>query len=205
MEGLPSSVELGFELILGQLSEVLVLLLPNGFGSRSTFQSFQWETVVCLYVIIPFLVGLVFTLRLLRSVRSRLYLRCEKQLAKTLAAQIEEKGQLIEKIYAAQKENEEMETSLEKARLERESLNIPSLTVTYREMMRINLMLMEEVNSLAQELERESCSLNKKRRWWRCSSSWKMRTTTSQGVFPKHPGGQAPSLDGPFPKSEPGE
>lgn len=155
MEGLPSSVELGFELILGQLSEVLVLLLPNGFGSWSTFQSFQWETVVCLYVIIPFLVGLVFTLRLLRSVRSRLYLRCEKQLAKTLAAQIEEKGQLIEKIYAAQKENEEMETSLEKARLERESLNIPSLTVTYREMMRINLMLMEEVNSLAQELEKE--------------------------------------------------
>lgn len=62
MEGLPSSVELGFELILGQLSEMLVLLLPNGFGSWSTFQSFQWETVVCLYVIIPFLVGLVFTL-----------------------------------------------------------------------------------------------------------------------------------------------
>lgn len=208
MEGLPSSVELGFELILGQLSEVLVLLLPNGFGSRSTFQSFQWETVVCLYVIIPFLVGLVFTLRLLRSVRSRLYLRREKQFSKTLAAQIEEKGQLIEKIYAAQKENEEMETSLEKARLERESLNIPSLTVTYREMMRINLMLMEEVNSLAQELEKERVKQSKQEEEMVEMLKFLeevMRTTTSQGVFPKHPGGQAPSLDGPFPKSEPGE
>ena len=62
MEGLPSSVELGFGMILGQLSEVLVLLLPNGFDSWFTFWSLQRETVVCWAVISPFLVGLFFTL-----------------------------------------------------------------------------------------------------------------------------------------------
>ena len=58
MEGMLSSVELGFGLILGQLSEVLVLLLPNGFSSWFTFQSLQWETVLCLSVVISFLVVL---------------------------------------------------------------------------------------------------------------------------------------------------
>ena len=211
MEGLPSSVELGFGLILMQLSEVLVLLLPSGFGSWFTFQSLQWETVVCLHVISPFLVGLVFALRLLQSVRSRLYLRREKQLIKTLVAQIEDKGQLIDKIYAAQKENAEVDTSLKNARLETESLNIPSLTNTYRDMIRINLMLMEELNSLAQELEKERVmQFKQEQEMVEMFKELKfleevMRTTTSHGAFPKHPRGQEPSLDGPFPKSEPGE
>ena len=161
MEGLPSSVELSFGLILGQLSEVLVLLLPNGFGSWFTTQSLQWETVVCWAVISPFLVGLFFTLWLLQSVQSQFYLRWKKQLAKTLAAHIEEKGQPTDKICAAQKDNAEMETSLEKAKLETESLNIPSLTDTYREMLKFNLILMEELSSLAQELDKERVKLSK--------------------------------------------
>lgn len=53
MEWLLTSVELGFELILGKLCEVLVLLLPNGFSSWSTFQSLQRETMVCLYISSP--------------------------------------------------------------------------------------------------------------------------------------------------------
>jgi len=48
--------------------------------------------------------GLLFMLRLIQSVRSRLYVRREKQLAKTLAAQIAEKCQLIDKLCAAKKE-----------------------------------------------------------------------------------------------------
>ena len=101
MEGLPSSVELSFGLILGQLSEVLVWLLSKGFSSWFTFQSLQWQTVVCLPIVFSFFVGLLFTLRLLRSVQSRLYLRHEKQLVRTLGMQIEEIGQLIDNIYAA--------------------------------------------------------------------------------------------------------
>ena len=158
-----SSVAPGFGLILGQLSEVLVWLLSKGFSSWFTFQSLQWQTVVCLPIVFSFFVGLLFTLRLLRSVQSRLYVRLEKQLAKALAAQIEEKCRLIDKIYAAEKENAEMETSLKKASLERESLNIPGLTETFREMLRINVILMEELNSLARELEKERVEPSKQK------------------------------------------
>lgn len=156
-------MELGFGLILGQLSEVLVWLLSKGFSSWFTFQSLQWQTVVCLPIVFSFFVGLLFTLRLLRSVQSRLYVRLEQQLAKALAAQIEEKCRLIDKIYAAEKENAEMETSLKKASLERESLNIPGLTETFREMLRINVILMEELNSLARELEKERIEPSKQK------------------------------------------
>ena len=88
-------------------------------------------------------------------------MRFKKQLTKALAAQIEEKCQLVDKICAAQKENAEMATSLENARLETESLNIPNLTDTYKEMRRINLILMEELSSLAQELDKERVKLSK--------------------------------------------
>ena len=62
MEGMLSSVEPGFGLILGQLSEVLVWLLSKGFSSWFTFQSLQWQTVVCLSIVFSVLVGLFFTL-----------------------------------------------------------------------------------------------------------------------------------------------
>ena len=66
MEGLSSSVELGFGQILGKLSEVVVLLLPSGQSSQFTFQSFPWETVVCL----PVISLLVVSYLLVQSVRS---------------------------------------------------------------------------------------------------------------------------------------
>lgn len=209
MEGLPSSVELGFGLILGKLREVLVLLLPSGFGSWFTIQNLQWETVACRSVIIPFVVGLFFTLRLLQSVRSRLYLRREQRLAKALAAQIDEKCQLIDKIHAAQKEHAEVEASLENARLETESLNVPGLTNTHREMLRINLILMEELDSLAQDLESER--VKQTRQEQEMVEMFKelqaleevLRTTTLQGAFPNQEH-QAPRPDGPFPSSGPG-
>ena len=99
-----------------------MLLLPSGQSSQFTFQSLQWETAVYLPVI-SLLVGLLFTFRLVQSVRSRLYVRHKKQLAETLAAQIDEKCQLIDKYCAAKNEYAEMETSLENARLETESIN----------------------------------------------------------------------------------
>ena len=160
MEGLPSSMELGFGQILGKLSEVVMLLLPKGQSSQFTFQSLLWETVVYLPVI-SLLVGLLFTFRLVQSVRSRLYVRHEKQLAETLAAQIDKKCQLTDKYRAAKNEYAEMETSLENARLESESINENwgrwtwfwgrNSTVWFKNWSK-----------------RDSCSLNKKRRWRRC-------------------------------------
>nr|CAI9693591.1 unnamed protein product [Rangifer tarandus platyrhynchus] len=150
MEGLPSSMKP----ILGKLSEMVMLLLPNGQSSQFTFQSLQWETVVYLPVI-SLLVGLLFTFRLVQSVKSRLFVRHEKQLAETLAAQIDEKCQLTDKYHAAKNEYAEMETSLENARLESESINVLGLTETYRKLRRVNMMMRQELNSLVQELMKE--------------------------------------------------
>ncbi|KAB0381400.1 hypothetical protein FD755_009184 [Muntiacus reevesi] len=119
---------------------MVMLLLPNRQSSQFTFQSLQWETVVYLPVI-----SLLF-------VRSQLHVRHEKQLTETLAAKIDEKCQLTDKYHAAKNEYAEMETPLENARLESESINVLSLTDTYRKLRSVNLILRQELNSLVQEL-----------------------------------------------------
>ncbi|XP_074230552.1 uncharacterized protein LOC141579233 [Camelus bactrianus] len=50
MEGLLSSMELGFGLILREVSAVLVVLLRDGLCSQFMFQSLQWEAVLSLPV-----------------------------------------------------------------------------------------------------------------------------------------------------------
>ena len=182
MEGLPSSVELGFGRILGKLSEVVMLLLPSGQSSQFTFQSLQWETAVYLPVV-SLLVGLLFTFRLVQSVRSRLYVKHKKQLAETLAAQIDEKCQLIDKYCAAKNEYAEMETSLENARLESESINIPSLTDTYRKLRRVNLILRQEINSVVQKLIKERFMQMEEVLKVFKSLEEVMRISISQGLF----------------------
>ena len=176
-----------FGLILGKLSEMVMLLLPNGQSSQFTFQSLQWETVVYLPVI-SLLVGLLFTFRLFQFVRSRLYVRHEKQLSQTLAAQIDEKCQLNDKYHAAKIEYAEMETSLENARLESESINVLGLTDTYRKLRSVNLILSQELNSLVQELIKERFMQPKQEEMEEMLKVLKslkevMRTSRSQGLF----------------------
>ena len=174
-------------LILGKLSEMVMLLLPNGQSSQFTFQSLQWETVVYLPVI-SLLVGLLFTFRLFQFVRSRLYVRHEKQLSQTLAAQIDEKCQLYDKYHAAKIEYAEMETSLENARLESESISVLGLTDTYRKLRSVNLILSQELNSLVQELIKERFMQPKQEEMEEMLKVLKslkevMRTSRSQGLF----------------------
>ena len=177
-----------FGLILGKLSEMVMLLLPNGQSSQFTFQSLQWETVVYLPVV-SLLVGFLFTFRLVQSVRSRLNVRHEKQLAKTLAAQIDEKCKLIDKYCAAKNEYAEMETSLENAKLESESINVFSLADGYRKLRRVNLILRQELNSLVQELIKERLMQSKQEEEMEemlkilKSLEVVMRTTRAQGLF----------------------
>ena len=84
----------GFGLALWKVSEVVVKPLLNDLSPQVTFCSIQREAGMCLLAI-TLLVGLLFTLRLVQSVRSRLYLRRERQLSETLAAWINEKCQLL--------------------------------------------------------------------------------------------------------------
>lgn len=209
MEGLPSSVELGFGPILGKLGEVVVALLPDGLSPRLTFHSPQWETVMRPPVV-GLLVGLLFLFRLVESVRSRRYVRREKRLAEAVAAAIEEKCQLIDKLSAAQEDYMGIDSSSENARLEREPLNIPGLTDAYRKVTRTNSVLMEELTGLVRELKAERAKRSKEEEEMAemlkalASIEAVVRFSTSRGAFPKLPGGREPSPAGPFPGSGPG-
>ncbi|CAK7309528.1 cTAGE family member 9 [Vulpes lagopus] len=208
MEVLPSFLEHVFGLMLGMLGEMVVELLPSYLSSLLIFHNLQWETVMCLPVI-GLLVGLLFIFRLIQSVRSHLYRRHERQLAKTLAAGIEEKCQLIDKLCVAKEEYVGIELSLENARLEKESFNIGSLRDSYRKGKRINIMLMEELNSLVQELKEERSKTSKQEEQMAemlkvlQSLEQIMRIITSKGAFPNLPGDEGPRPIGPFPRSGP--
>ncbi|XP_072697620.1 uncharacterized protein [Canis lupus baileyi] len=82
------------------------------------------ETEACL-PIVGVLTGLFLTLRLIRALRSRLYRRRERWLADTRAEQIEEKCQLVDKLYAAKKECALVGKSLENARREEGPVKVP--------------------------------------------------------------------------------
>lgn len=208
MEGLLSSVQLGLGMILGKLGEVVVELLPDILSPRLTFHSLQWETVMCPPAL-SLLVGILFIFRLVQSVRSQLYVQREQRLAEAVAAGIEEKCQLVDKLGAAQKEYLGVQSSLEIARLEKESLNIASLTDTHRKVKRTNAMLKEELTDLAQELKGERAKWLKQEetaellRVLECLEEV-VRFNTSQGAVPKLPGGQEPRPYGPFLRSGPG-
>lgn len=102
--------------------------------------SLQWETVVCLPVI-SLSVGLLFIFRLFPSVRCCLYV-CEKQLAETLAAGIEENVKSLASFVRLKRSIQEMNHLLENARQEKESFNISSLTDSSRKVKKTNMTLM---------------------------------------------------------------
>ena len=203
VEVLPTSVEHGFERILGKLGEMM--LLPSDLSLTLLLHKLQWEIPVLLPVI-SLLVGLLFTFRLVQSVRSHLYGRREKRLAEALAAVIEEKCQLIDKLSDAKEEHVGVESSLENARREKDSFNVPRLADTYRKAKRTNMMLREELNCLVQELKEERAKRSKQGGQvmemliFQCLEEI-VRLTTSQGAFPQLPGDQEPSPGGPLLRS----
>lgn len=69
MEGLWSSAESGFTLILGQLGKVAAELLPNGLSPCLIVHDLQWETMACPPVIC-LSVGLLLIVKLVRFVWS---------------------------------------------------------------------------------------------------------------------------------------
>ncbi|EPY73647.1 hypothetical protein CB1_002658001 [Camelus ferus] len=202
MEGLLSSMELGFGLILRELSAVLVSLLPDGLSSHFMFQRLQWETVLSLPVLTS-LIGVLFIYRFIRSVASHLCQRYEKQLAEKLAAQIKEKCHLIDQLYVAKQECARMETTLKNAGLEKEPVNVPSVANAYRQLMTVNLSSRKEISFLSEELRKERSLQSIQAE---VAEMLKGRTfleevtriSTSQGAVTNQPG-----LDGDFPRSGP--
>lgn len=195
-------MELGFGMTLWKVSGVVVKTLVNDLSPRLTFCSFQRETGMCLLAI-TLLVGLLFTLRLIQSIRSRLYLRRERQLSETLAAWINEKCQLSDQFRVAEKDCAETELVLENARLEKETLNISQLTNTYKKVKRTNLLLMEKLTSLVKELKEKPKLSTQKEEIEEMLMMLEVveeitRLRISQSISPNLPGGQESSPDGPF-------
>ena len=194
-------MELGFGMTLWKVSEVVVKMLLNDLSPRLTLSSIQRETGMCLLAI-TLLVGLLFTLRLVQSIRSRLYLKRERQLSETLAAWINEKCQLSDQFRVAEKECAETELVLENARLEKETLNISQLTNTYKKVKRTNLMLIEKLTSLVKELKQKPKLSTQKEEIEEMLMMLEVveeitRLSILQRISPNLPGGQESSPDGP--------
>lgn len=209
MEGLQSAVELGFGPVLRKMGEEAVEVLPGGLSVGLIVPVFWWETLARPPVI-GCLVGLIFLLRLVWSVRSRLYGRREEQLAKALAALIEQKCQLIDKLSAAKEECAGMESSLDEARHVKESLKTLSLSDTCTKVTTTYWVLREEITSLLHQLKEEK--LRRSRQEEEVAEMLKtiksleevVKTSTSRGAYPNLPAGQEPSPGGPLPRSGPG-
>ncbi|KAG3262718.1 hypothetical protein H1C71_017673 [Ictidomys tridecemlineatus] len=118
---------------------------PNPYGC-------PWELVICSTI--GFFVVLLFLWRSYQSVRSRHYMRREKQLALKLSGLIEEKCQLLEKISLVQKDYEDLESSLKDAILEK-SIKSENLETIYENLDRSISKLENEILFLEKELKEE--------------------------------------------------
>ncbi|ELW58344.1 Putative protein cTAGE-6 [Tupaia chinensis] len=199
MEGLRASVELGLSLF-GKLDQLVKELLPRSLTPRLSLYNLQGEALECP-PLLCFLAGLLFVLRLLQCLRRRLYLRREKQLAETLAACVEEKCHLADRLSTAHEEHAGLESSLGRARRERESLDLPRLTEDYRTQQRLNVLLREELRSLLRQLEEERSRASEQEEQMVAllsllESPEDLGVSTSQGAAGHLPGAEDPALKG---------
>ncbi|RMC00599.1 hypothetical protein DUI87_23216 [Hirundo rustica rustica] len=107
-----------------------VASLPEDMRPGPDLYGFPWEIVICAGIV-GALTVLLFLYRSYQSVRSRLYVGREKQLANKIAELVEEKCKILEKLSLCKKE--EMHEKLKKS----------------------NLKLNEEIENLEKELEDE--------------------------------------------------
>lgn len=137
------------------------------------------------------------------------YVRYEVHLAKALTGQMEEKCQVI-KLSAAKETCRGTESSLDNARHEKESLNIPSLADACRKVTMTYWTLKQEITSLVHKLkgERSKCSrqaeeMVKMLKTHR-SLEEAVKISTSQAAVQNPPGLQKPCPDGPLLRDGPG-
>lgn len=126
------------------------------------------------------------------------------QLTKALAAQLEEKCHLIDKYSARREQCAGIESSLDDAMPERESLNIPN---TYRRVTVTYWILRQEITLLVHKLkeERSKCSRQEEGMAEMLkmlkSLGEMMKIPTSQAASPNLPGCLKPSPNGPLTSS----
>ncbi|XP_051834021.1 melanoma inhibitory activity protein 2 isoform X5 [Antechinus flavipes] len=138
----------------------VVAALPEDMRPGTGLYGFPWEMVLCA-VTVGFFTIFLFLCRGFYSVKSRLYVGREKQLAKKVSELVEEKCKILKKLSLCQKEYENLESSLKDGKFERESSETPSLEAAYEKLNRANSELMDEMHSLETDLKEEKSKRSK--------------------------------------------
>ncbi|XP_054132382.1 melanoma inhibitory activity protein 2 isoform X2 [Melozone crissalis] len=115
---------------------------------------FPWEIVICAGIV-GALTILLFLYRSYQSVRSRLYVGREKQLANKVAELVEEKCKILEKLSLCKKEFEDLQLSLKDGNTMKESTDASFIEEMHEKLNKSNLKLNEEIENLEKELEEE--------------------------------------------------
>ncbi|XP_027705056.1 melanoma inhibitory activity protein 2 isoform X21 [Vombatus ursinus] len=153
VDGPSATAQLYHGIVLEKLRNV-VAALPEDMRSGTDLYGFPWEIVICAFTV-GFFTILLFLCRGFYSVKSRLYVGREKQLAKKITELVEEKCELLKKFSFCKKEYEYLESSLKDGNFERESSEIPNLEAAYEKLNKANSMLMDEIHSLETDLKEE--------------------------------------------------
>ncbi|XP_025976125.1 melanoma inhibitory activity protein 2 isoform X2 [Dromaius novaehollandiae] len=154
-----NAVEIG-EFIKSVLSAVASIIkkavasLPEDMRPGPDLYGFPWEIVICAGVVGVFTIFL-FLYRGYQSVRSRLYVGREKQLASKVAELVEDKCKMLEKLSLCKKEFEDLELSLKDDSIVKESTDASFFEETHEKLSKSNLELNQEIENLEKELEEE--------------------------------------------------
>ncbi|XP_052550598.1 melanoma inhibitory activity protein 2 isoform X3 [Tympanuchus pallidicinctus] len=130
-----------------------VASLPEDMRPGPDLYGFPWELVIAVSIAGAFTIFL-FLYRSYQSVRSRLYVGREKQLANKIAELVEEKCKILEKLSLSKKELEDLELSLKDDNIMKES-DASLFEETHEQLNKSNLELNQEIENLEKELEEE--------------------------------------------------
>ncbi|KAM7025884.1 melanoma inhibitory activity protein 2 isoform 3-T3 [Acridotheres tristis] len=148
------------ETIKSASSAVMIIIktavasLPEDMRPGPDVYGFPWEIVICAGIV-GALTILLFLYRSYQSVRSRLYVGREKQLASEIAELVEEKCKILEKLSLCKKEFEDLQLSLKDGNTMKESTDTSFFEEMHEKLNKSNLKLNEEIENLEKELEEE--------------------------------------------------
>ncbi|KAM4777749.1 melanoma inhibitory activity protein 2 isoform 1-T1 [Cyanocitta cristata] len=148
------------ETIKSAWSAVMIIIktavasLPEDMRPGTDLYGFPWEIVICAGIVGALTIFL-FLYRSYQSVRSRLYVGREKQLANKIAELVEEKCKILEKLSICKKEFEDLQLSLKDGNIMRESTDTSFFEEMHEKLNKSNLKLNEEIEKLEKELEEE--------------------------------------------------
>ncbi|XP_066044563.1 melanoma inhibitory activity protein 2 isoform X2 [Chamaea fasciata] len=134
--------------------KMAVASLPEDMRPGPDLYGFPWEIVICAGIV-GALTLLLFLYRSYQSVRSRLYVGREKQLANKIAELVEEKCKILEKLSLCKKEFEDLQLSLKDGNTVKESTDTSFFEEMHEKLNESNLKLNEEIENLEKELEEE--------------------------------------------------